>query len=73
MTAWLAITVAAVASATIGISAQSGNIRKNGFSIAFGIGEDQRALPEIVEHQRRQHDEQPGGLDRPLPKWPRSA
>ncbi len=36
MTAWLAITVAAVASATIGISAQSGNIRKNGFSIALG-------------------------------------
>ena len=36
MTAWLAITVAIVASATIGISAQSGNIRKNGFSIALG-------------------------------------
>jgi len=31
-----AITVAAVARPTIGINAQSGNIRKNGFSIALG-------------------------------------
>ena len=30
------------------------------------IGDHQRALPQIVQRQRRQHDEQPGGLDRPL-------
>ena len=29
------------------------------------IGEHQRALPEIVERQRRQHDDQPGEPDRP--------
>ena len=65
MTAWLAITVAAVASTTIGSSAHSGYIRKNGFSIAFGLASTQRALPEIVERQRRQHDSDPGDLDRP--------
>ena len=31
----------------------------------LGIGEHQRALPEIVQRQRRQHDREPGGLDRP--------
>ncbi len=31
---------------------------------ALGIADDQRALPHIVQRQRRQHDEQPGGLDR---------
>ena len=66
MTAWLAMTVATVANDTIGNSAQSGNIRKNGFSTALRIGDQQRALPEIVQRQRRQHDEQPGGLDRAL-------
>ena len=66
MTAWLAITVATVASETIGSSAQSGNIRKNGFSTACGSAINKRALPEIIQRQRRQHDEQPGGLDRPL-------
>ena len=30
------------------------------------IGNHQGALPEIVQRQRRQHDEEPGGLDRPL-------
>jgi len=39
--------VAAVARPTIGISAQSGNIRKNGFSIARDQ-RHQRALPQIV-------------------------
>ena len=28
------------------------------------IGQHQRALPEIVERQRRQHHREPGGLDR---------
>ncbi len=31
----------------------------------FGVGDDQRALAEIVADQRRQHHEQPGILDRP--------
>ena len=64
ITAWLAITVAAVASTTIGSSSTSGTIRKNGFSIAAGIGQHQRALAEIVEQQRRQHEAEPGALDR---------
>ena len=36
MTAWLAITVAAVVSKTSGHNAQLGHMRKNGFSIAAG-------------------------------------
>lgn len=36
MTAWLAITVAAVASRTIGSCAQAGRSRKNGFTTAAG-------------------------------------
>ncbi len=45
MTAWLAITVAAVASSTIGSSAHSGYIRKNGFSIAFGLDSTNAPCP----------------------------
>ena len=37
MTACEAITVAIVASTTIGMRLQSGNSRKNGFSIALGV------------------------------------
>ena len=37
MTACEAITVATVASTTIGIRAQCGKSRKNGLSIAFGV------------------------------------
>ena len=36
MTAWLAMTVASVASTTIGSRDQAGNSRKNGFSDAPG-------------------------------------
>ena len=32
----------------------------------LGIDDDESALPEIVQRQRRQHDEQPRGLDRPF-------
>ena len=32
----------------------------------LGIGDQKRALPQIIHRQRRQHDEEPGGLDRPL-------
>ena len=44
-TAWLAITVAAVARPTIGSSAQSGYIRKNGFSIALGLASTSAPCP----------------------------
>ena len=36
----------------------------------LGIGDNERALPQIVQRQRRQHDEQPGGLDRPFAEMP---
>ena len=32
------------------------------------LEQHERALAEIVEQQRRQHEEQPGGLDRPSPE-----
>ena len=73
ITAWLAMTVATVASDTIGNSAQSGNIRKNGFSTAVRIGNQQRALPQIIQRQRRQYDDSQAVWIGRLPKWPRSA
>ena len=64
ITAWLAITVATVARMTSGSRSQSGASRKNGFSIAAGSLEHQRALAEIVQHQARQHEAHPGEPDR---------
>ena len=64
ITAWLAITVAAVASTTIGSRAQPGSSRKNGFSSRAGSSQDQRRLPEVVQRQRREDDEEPGAQDR---------
>ena len=55
ITAWLAITVAAVARITIGTRSHSGPSEKNGFSIAAGSRSIQRALAEIVEDQAGQH------------------
>ena len=68
MTAWLAITVAAVASPTIGTSAQPGSISKNGLSGSAAMRKHERALPEIVEQQARKHDGQPGQHDRLAPE-----
>ena len=68
MTAWLAITVAAVASSTSGSSAQSGAIRKNGFSRRLGVRQHQRPLPEVGQRQRRPDEPQPGEPDRLLPE-----
>ena len=45
---------------------QSGAIRKNGLSIAVGIVEQQRALTEIVQQQRRLDEAEPGEADRQL-------
>jgi hypothetical protein len=36
----------------------------------FGVGDHKSALPQIIQCQRRQHDEEPRGLDRPLAKMP---
>ena len=46
MTAWLAITVAAVARTTKGICSQSGAMRKNGFSTAAGDRRTSAAWPK---------------------------
>ena len=34
------------------------------------VGEQQRALPEVIEHQRGQHHDQPGRLDGPPAEMP---
>ena len=46
MTAWLAMTVAAVARTTKGICSQSGAMRKNGFSTAAGDRNTSAAWPK---------------------------
>ncbi len=45
ITAWEAMTVADVASTTIGTSAHSGTRRKNGLSIAFGSDSSNAPCP----------------------------
>ena len=65
MTACDAMTVAAVASSTIGSRAQSGVSRKNGALTLLLVAEDQRALAEVAQHARRQDHEQPRQRDRP--------
>ena len=57
---------AAVASSTSGRSAQSGASRKNGCSRRCGVDQQQRALTEVVEQQRRQHEREPRQADRPF-------
>ena len=44
--------------------AQLGASSKNGFSIASGSREQQRALTEVVQHQSREDDGEPAELDR---------
>jgi hypothetical protein len=46
ITAWLAMTVAAVARMTTGSSAHSGNIKKNGFSRVEGSARTSAACPK---------------------------
>ena len=70
MTAWLAITAAAVASSTIGSSKQ---VRHQSVERIFErrrIGEHERALPEIIDQQRRQNEHEPCGLDRLAAEMP---
>ena len=65
MTAWLAMTVAAVASSTIGNERPMRIEQEERVFDAAGIGEHKRALAEIVDRQRRQRHEQPRDPDRP--------
>ena len=70
MTAWLAMTVAAVASRISGSEPPPGRQQIERIFDRLGIDEDQRALAEIVRDQSRQDQKQPGVLDRPPPEMP---
>jgi hypothetical protein len=61
ITAWLAITVAAVAS-------PFREQQKERILQGLGIGDKQRPLAEIIDDQGRQHEKQPRGLNRPAAK-----
>ena len=43
-------------------------MRKNGFTAASGCDQEKRALPEVIQHQRRQDDREPGEPNRRGPK-----
>ena len=66
ITACEAITVAAGREQRPSAAApRSGNSLKNGLSIASRVDEQQRALADVVERQRREHQDEPGQADRP--------
>ena len=65
ITACDAMTVAAVASSTIGIRAHSGVSRKNGALTVGFVGKHQRTLTEVAQRARRQHEPEPAAGDRP--------
>ena len=65
ITAWLAMTVATVARTRAAAAPNAARAKRRGFRSRLRIGEHQRALAEIVERQRRQHEKKPGDLDRP--------
>ena len=65
ITAWLAMTWRRSPGLTIGISAHSGKEPVERVIDSGGMGQDQRALAEIVEHKARAAPGQPGELDRP--------
>ena len=60
-----AMIAAAVARPTSGKSAHAGASRKNGCCRRLRIAQEQRALTEVVEQQRRQHEREPGDANRP--------
>ena len=65
ITACEAITVAAVASRTIGSLPQSGTRRKKGLAMfARRVAEDERALAHVVEDAGGEDEQQPGAGDR---------
>ena len=61
---------AAVASPTSGSSAQLGASQEERLMRRLGVGEQQRALAEVVQQQRRQHQREPGDPNRPFPEVP---
>ena len=63
ITACDAMTVAAVASSTIGIRAHSGVSRKNGALTVDFVGKHQRTLTEIAQRARRKHEPEPAVRD----------
>ena len=70
MTAWLAITAAAVASSTIGSRSKSGTRLVERIFDRCRIGKHKRALPEIIDQQRRKNEAEPRGLDRLASEMP---
>ena len=66
MSACEAMMAAAVASATSGRSAQDGASRKNGCLARGAVDQQQRALAEVVQQERGQHEREPGEANRPL-------
>ena len=64
MTAWLAMMAASVARITMGMMRPMRDHGEEGDAGLAGSRSKRRALAEIIQHQRRQGDEQPGKLDR---------
>ena len=69
ITAWLAMIVAKVARMTSGRRKPFGREQEEGIAGSRRAPrrierQDHRALPQIIEHQRRQDEEQPGNADR---------
>jgi len=64
ITAWDAIIVASTATTTIGTCAHFGISPKNGVATALGSARIRGALPEVVDEQSREHDEEPPAPDR---------
>ena len=73
ITACEAITVAAVASSTIGSRAQSGASRKNGLLMVRLVAQDQRALAEVASTQAGNTRPSQARVIARRPKWPMSA
>ena len=74
ITACEAITVATVASTTIGIRLQSGNSEEERVLDRGRVVDDQRALAQVVERQRREDERgTTRGGSAARPKWPMSA
>ena len=71
ITAWQAMTAAIVARTTSGSAQTCGREQdRTGFRCACASREQQRALPHIVQHQRRQHEAQPRDADRLAAEMP---
>ena len=73
ITAWLAITVATVASSTSGSSAQSGRQQEERIGQRLRMLKDQGALAQIVERQAGKTRPIQAVWIGPRPKWPMSA